>query len=155
MSMEEQEKPDKIQAFDTLFTNNQIQIYKILLPYFEPPMQKQMAIYIKYMEFQYTLSYFKLHPYAYPAKETPADTSEICGEILPYCSASEKERIKKMMDLSSTMKNAKEMMETINMMKELFPEGFSFGEGGDLSPDAMQMFQMFGQFGSSGGPGGK
>ena len=58
MGMDEQPKPDKIQAFDTLFTNNHIQVYKILLPYFEPPMQKQLAVFIKYMEFRYTLSYF-------------------------------------------------------------------------------------------------
>lgn len=144
MGMEEQPKPDKIQAFDTLFTNNHIQVYKILLPYFEPPMQKQLAVFIKYMEFQYTLSFFQNHPYACTPKETAPDSGALCREILPFCSASEKEQIKKMMDLFSTMKNAREMMETVSMMKEMFPEGFSFGESGDFSPDIMQMFQMFG-----------
>lgn len=134
---------DKIQTFDTLFTNNHIQLYKILLPYFEPAMQKQIAVYIKYMEFQYTLSYFKQHPCAYPQKELLCDTEKFCQEIFPYCSASEKERIKKITDLFSTMKNAQEMMNTFSAMKEMFPDGFSFGEGGDSAPDIMQMFQMF------------
>ncbi len=145
MSRDEQEKnPDKIQAFDALFTNNHIQIYKILLPYFDAAMQKQMAVYIKYMEFQYTLAYFKRHPYFAMPRKNMDDTTQICKEILPYCSAAEKSNIDKIMEMSATMKNAKEMMETINMMKEMFPDGFSFNEGSDFSPEAMQqMFQMF------------
>lgn len=143
MSGDEQKKPDKIQAFDTLFTNNHIQMYKILLPCFDPPIQKQLAIYIKYMEFQYTLSYFKLHPYAYMPKEDSLDMTQIGREIMPYCSPSEKKNLEKMMEMSSTLKNMEEMMATVNMMKEMFPEGFSFG-GEDGSPDIMQMFQMFG-----------
>ncbi|MGN1148160.1 MAG: hypothetical protein ACI4TB_07030, partial [Lachnospiraceae bacterium] len=129
--------------FDTLFTNNHIQMYKILLPYFDPSMQKKMAVYIKYMEFQYTLSYFKWHPHACMPREKNSDTAQIFTEILPYCTASEKQNMERMSELSSTMKNAQEMMETMNMMKELFPEGFSFGEDDGQAPDIMQMFQMF------------
>ncbi len=58
MSRDDREQPDKIQAFDALFTTNHIQMYKILLPYLEASLQKQLAVYIKYMEFQYTLTYF-------------------------------------------------------------------------------------------------
>ncbi len=145
MSGEESKKPDKIQAFDTLFTNNHIQMYKILLPYFEPPMQKHIAIYIKYMELQHTLSYFRLHPYAVMPKEEHAETVQICREILPFCSSSEKESMEKIIEMFSNLKNAQEMMETVNMMKEIFPEGFSFGDGDGPSPDIMQMFQMFGK----------
>lgn len=134
---------DKIQTFDTLFTNNHIQIYKILLPYFEPPVQKQLAVYIKYLEFKYTLFYFQNHPCAYPQKEILCDTEKFCQEIFPYCSISEKEHIKKITDLFSTMKNAQEMMSTFSAMKEMFPDGFSFGEGGTSASDIMQMFQMF------------
>ena len=65
---------DKILAFDSIYTNNHIQMYKLLLPYFEPEMQKKMAIYIKFMEFQYTLSYFKNHPYACQPRQPMPDT---------------------------------------------------------------------------------
>ena len=58
--MDEKER-DNVAVFDTLFTNNQIQIMKILLPCFDRPMQKYLAIYIKYQELQYTLSYFRNH----------------------------------------------------------------------------------------------
>ena len=67
----------------------------------------------------------------------------MCSELAPFCSSSEKAQLDKIVELLSNIKNAKEMMETINMMKELFPEGFSFGEDNDSAPDIMQMFQMF------------
>ncbi len=129
---------DKIQAFDTLFTNNHIQMYKILLPYFDPEIQKQLAVYIKYMEFEYTRTYFKLHPYAYTPKENTPDTNELLNEILPLCASDEKKRIQKLMDMVNNMKNVQQMMETLNTMKELFPDGFDFGENMDF----MKMFSQ-------------
>ena len=53
---------DKVAAFDTLFTNNHIQMLKILVPYFDSTIQKNLAIYIKYLEFQYTLDLLKKYP---------------------------------------------------------------------------------------------
>lgn len=133
---------DKIQAFDTLFTTNHIQIYKILLPYFEFDIQKKLAVYIKYMELEYTRTYFKQHPYAYTPKETAPDTNILLQEILPYCAGEEKKRIKKLIEMINNMKNAQEMMETLNAMKELFPDGFSFGEDMDM----MKMFSQMEAF---------
>ena len=48
------EEAANVMAFDALYTNNQIQKLKVLLPYIDPAMQKNMAVYIKYMELQYT-----------------------------------------------------------------------------------------------------
>ena len=42
-------------AFDTLYTQNHIQILKILLPYFDPYGQSHLAVWIKYLELRYTL----------------------------------------------------------------------------------------------------
>lgn len=127
---------DKILAFDTLFTNNHIQMMKIVMPLFDARMQKYMAIYIKYMEFQYTLSYFKSHPYPpFPQSEDP---EEICLNILPYCSSEEKKKVEQIQNMFTTMKSYKEMMEMFSMMKELFPEG----EGG---MNADMISGMFGQ----------
>lgn len=144
--MDEQKNPDTIQAFDSLFTNNHLQMYKVLLPYFEPSIQKTIAIYIKYMEFQYTMTYFRHHPYAFMPKNNDFDASNICRTIIPYCAPREKKQMEQMMELFANMKNMQEMMDTINMMQEMFPEGFSFGDGeGGIPPDMMQMFQMFGK----------
>ena len=55
---------DKVTTFDTLFTNNQIQKLKILMTYLDRSMQKNMAIYIKYLELQYTMEFFRRFPSA-------------------------------------------------------------------------------------------
>lgn len=141
--MDENRKPDKIQAFDALYTNNHIQIYKLLLPYFEPAVQKQLTVLIKYLELKHTLLYLREHPNAVRPKEDCSDSSAVCQEILPFCSPSEKAQLKKLMELFATMENAQEMMETISAMKELFPEGFSVGEDADGSPDLMQLLNLF------------
>lgn len=49
-------------AFDTLYTQNHIQILKILLPYFDPYGQNHLAVWIKYLELRYTLEYVSRHP---------------------------------------------------------------------------------------------
>lgn len=142
MSRDEPEKKDRIRAFDALFTTNHIQIYKLLLPYLDQSLQRQLAVYIKYLEFQYTADYFKNHPFGYMPREYLSDATQLYHDILPYCSYSERKKAEQLIELFSTIKNAEEMMETVNMMKELFPEGFSFGDGENGAQDFMQMFQM-------------
>jgi len=79
---------DNINAFDSLYTTNQIQLFKVLIPYMAPPMQKNLVIYIKYMEFQYTMTLFQKHPYAaftsYSFTDKP-DTNQLFDEIIPFC----------------------------------------------------------------------
>lgn len=59
--MEKQEQ-DSIQAFDTLYTTNQIQILKILLPYCAPDIQRNLAVMIRFLELQYTIFFVRSHP---------------------------------------------------------------------------------------------
>jgi len=144
---------DKVVAFDTLFTTNHIQMLKILMSYVEPSRQKTMAVYIKFLELQYTLSFFKKHPHSslsHHPKDDPPGTSKILEEILPFCTPDQQEQFRQIKNMMDTFENMQEMMETIQMMKELFPEGenplnmdpsslFSGNGGMDMS----QMFEMF------------
>lgn len=136
---------DKILAFDSIYTNNHIQMYKLLLPYFEPEMQKKMAIYIKFMEFQYTLSYFKNHPYACQPRQPMPDADVLCKELSPYCNREEKQKLDRFSRYSSSVKNAQEMMEMAAMMKDMFPEGAPFPADGDGSMDINQILSMLGK----------
>ena len=136
---------DKILAFDSIYTNNHIQMYKLLLPYFEPEMQKKMAIYIKFMEFQYTLSYFKNHPYACQPRQPMPDADVLCKELSPYCNREEKQKLDRFSRYSSSVKNAQEMMEMAAMMKDMFPEGAPFPTDGDGSMDISQILSMLGK----------
>lgn len=129
------EKPDKKNAFDALFSTNHLQMYKILLPYLPPKLQIQLAVYIKYEELTYTVSFLSKHQSGiFTEKQTP-DIDSLCNELSPYCSFVEKNRLTRIKELINNINNAKEMMEMLNMMKEMFPEGMSFTNESDACPD--------------------
>ncbi len=134
---------DKITAFDTLFTTNHIQMLKILMPYLEPPMRRQMAVYIKYLELRYALSYFdspshELYGcaggYGSPfggAGSLPKEEfniSKLCSELLPYCTNDEKQKVEQISGLFRSMEMYKEMSQTLELMKDFMP---------DFSPETM------------------
>jgi len=128
---------DNINAFDSLYTTNQIQLFKVLIPYMAPPMQKNLVIYIKYMEFQYTMTLFQKHPYAaftsYSFTDKP-DTNQLFDEIIPFCDMTQREKILQMKNMMHSMEQMQEMMSMMEMMKDMFPEGMG-GFGGGSMPD--------------------
>lgn len=139
-------RPNKVADFDARFTNNHINMLKVLMPFLPPSMQRNMAVYIKYMELQYTMQYFRHHPYESNRlgllsggckKESPLDFSVICEELLPYCSPREKQQFTQIRDLFQTMRNMQDMMEMAETMKELFPEGIGTGSEGSFNPEML------------------
>lgn len=137
---------DKVVAFDTLFTTNHIQMLKILVSYADPSTQKAMAVYIKFLELQYTLSFFQKHPnssISQPPKDSSKNTSQLLEELLPFCNPSEQEQFRQIKNMMETFENMQGMMETMQMMKDMFPEGDN-----PFSGDASTLFS-----GLSGGNG--
>lgn len=137
-------KQDGIIAFDTLFTNNHICMMKLLLPMLPPSNQKSIAIYIKYMELQYTLQYFVRHPQGFyiPIPQTdagPHDFNTLLETLFPYCTPREKENFTQMRNMFNTFRNMQNMMEMMNMIKEMFPEGFSPSEDFSSSASSDEM----------------
>ena len=126
--MDEKER-DNVAVFDTLFTNNQIQIMKILLPCFDRPMQKYLAIYIKYQELQYTLSYFRNHPYhiCSSSEDPKAQLRRVLPALLPYCNESQKRTVRQIEQIFSSLETYQEMMDMMELMKDM---GFSAQDGG-------------------------
>lgn len=162
----EEKGQDKIIAFDTLFTTNHIQMLKIFISYLEPPMQKNIAVYIKYLELQYTISFFKQHRFLSSASlktEPSFHFVKLCSEALPYCSPGEKKQLEGIREMMQTFESYKEMMQMVQMMKELFPEGNGTGAEMDFSSilgmmggnsdtsQMMEMFQSMSQMFNSGG----
>ena len=145
--MEEKEL-QKVLAFDTLFTTNQLQMLKIIITYLAPSIQKSLAIYIKFMEFQYTLSFFQKHPNAYVQqlrKEEKLDTIKLCDEILPLCNPDEQAKVKQMRSMVNNWEQMQEMLQMLQMMQELFPEGTPFEPGGGEENNPLK--QLFGMSG--------
>ncbi len=154
----ESKRPDRVTAFDTLFTTNHIQMLKLLMSYLEPSVQGQLAIYIKFMELQYTLQFFRSHPYAsMPLNSGLSRPSggmgELLDDMLPFCSEKEKEKMQNIKNMLRNFENMQEMMQILEMMQEISPEIFSGDSGmpgfenlfgnGDMSQMMEMMQEMF------------
>lgn len=142
--MDEKEQ-DNVAAFDLLFTTNQIQIMKILLPCFSPSIQKYLAIYIKQQELQYTISYFKkysIHTSSFFSGKSE-DFRRLLPAILPYCNESQKKILHQLEQAFSTFESYQEMMEMMQGMSEFF-EGtdMPFDMGNNQVPDMEMLMSL-------------
>lgn len=130
---------DKILAFDTLFTTNHIKILKVLFSYLDSKMKKQLAVYIKYMEFQFTLQYFNKNPYGiggFESSDENKDYSVLIKEIIPYCTKDEQQKMEQFSQMFQAMKMYQDMSQTMSMASELFPDMGNMAEGG-FSPEIL------------------
>lgn len=119
----------KVIAFDTLFCTNHIQMLKVILPYMDNQAQKSMAIYIKFLELNYTIDFFKKHPYSLCScveRETSPDIFKMCTELLPYCTEPEKKQIEQIRNVFQSMEMYREMSKTMDMMKDFMPDMTDF-----------------------------
>lgn len=127
---------DKVLAFDTIFTSNQIKILKVLFFFLDSSMQKMLAIYIKFHEIRYILTYFNKHSSI--GTGTP-DFNLLCKEILPYCGPDEKRKIEQFSQMQQMMEQFKQISRTMEMMQELFPDGmpgFDFNTDSESDSDS-------------------
>lgn len=141
--MDEKEQ-DHVAAFDMLFTTNQLQLMKVLLPCLSPSMQKYFAIYIKYQELQYTISYFKGHPYPVCGadSEKSTDLHVLLPALLPYCNDSQKKMLRQLEQTISSFKTYQEMMEMMEMLKDLSPPTTTEGSSSPEDNSTPQMPDM-------------
>lgn len=119
-------KNEQIYAFDSLYTTNHIQMLKILLPCLNPPLQKNLALYIKFLELRYTISFLNAHPYVisgcgfdreHRGQEIPID------DLLPYLTPQEAESFKQLQKSVDMMKQFSNMQKNMDALKGILPEG--------------------------------
>lgn len=151
---------DAIAAFDSLFTTNRIQMLKVLLPRLSPEAQGNFAVYIKFLELQYTVTFLQRHP-SIPLlgagkqlsgnlfQGDNADTIELLDELLPFSGPEERTKIEGMRNMLQNMGKMQEMMEMMQMLQEMFPEGMDANNPMDMfanmaGSDMASVFQMFG-----------
>ncbi len=112
-----------ITEFDALYTTNQMQILKILLPFLSPDMQRSMAIYIKFTELKLALEQSNLSGFAPFAPKTFLSNIEpIYEDIKPFLSPSERETLSKAKDAFKSFQDIKDTMEMFQMMQETMSE---------------------------------
>lgn len=123
---EKNEEATNVMAFDALYTTNQIQKLKVLLPYIEPSMQKHMAVYIKYMELQYTLNYVHRHPFQISGCSISSDEKpnlrSLCRQLCLYSSPEEIKQLEQMQNMLQTLETMQEMSQTMSALQEIFPD---------------------------------
>lgn len=142
----EEKGTSPVTAFDSIFTTNKIQMLKVLLAWIPPSQQNMFAVYIKFLELQHALTLLRRPGTLFPNSRRlsadffsgdNSDTIELLDELLPYSSQAEHLRIENMKNMLQNMGRIKEMMEMVEMMKEMFPDGFGGGEEnpmGGISP---------------------
>lgn len=133
------EEAANVMAFDALYTTNQIQKLKVLLPYIEPPMQKNLAVYIKYMELQYTMQYVRKHPFQISgcsiSTEQKPDLQSLCLQLSLYSSPEEIKQLEQFRNMIKTMETVQEMSQTFSALQEIFPDMSAASSSEDPSSD--------------------
>lgn len=155
---DKKEDAASVMAFDALYTTNQIQKLKVLLPYIESSMQKHLAVYIKYMELQYTLNYTKKHPTTLSgcglSQPEKPDLRKLCKELSLYSSPEEIRQLEQIQNMLQTFETVQEMTQTMNAMQEIFPDMNMDSAGSPpmmdmlmnmLTPEQAEMYRTFSQ----------
>ncbi|MBR1771702.1 MAG: hypothetical protein IJ747_06700 [Lachnospiraceae bacterium] len=133
--------PDKVFAFDSLFTTNHIQMLKILSCYLSPPLQGKLIVYIRFLELQYTLRLFTRNPYASMPFGQGNMRTELLQELLPFCDPREKRKVQDFQNLFQNMEQMQNMLQMLDLLKDISPELFHGTEGGQAPfPDLAGMF---------------
>ncbi|MCI9296412.1 MAG: hypothetical protein HFI10_03125 [Lachnospiraceae bacterium] len=122
-------KNEQIYAFDSLYTTNHIQMLKILLPCLNPPLQKNLALYIKFLELRYTISFLSTHPYVISGcgfdRERRGQDIPL-NELLPYLTPQEAENFRQLQKSMDMMKQFSGIQKNMEALKGILPEGMDF-----------------------------
>lgn len=112
-------------ALDQIANRNHLQIMKALIPYLPSDKQKMISLYIKFLELQNVMGFFRQPAPQLKSCASEGDSaspSDMLQDIRNYCDDSEKE----MVDQLSNMLSA---MELFSMMKDISPEDFASSGG--------------------------
>lgn len=89
--------------FDQYITTQSLQMTKLMIPFLPPQSQRMIAVYVKFLEFQHTLSFFR------SMKQKNYSPEDIFDGIKPYLSPSDIESFDQMQNMMSMMSMMQEM----------------------------------------------
>ena len=144
MDNHETHEIDPVTAFDTLYTSNQMQMLKIVLPFMQEQIQRFIAIYIKFNELLITLRFAKSSSEFSSFTKKEPDMTTMIKYLSPYLSDSDKEMMNQFSSMQENMEQFKQMSTMMQMMNDMggSPED---ALQGFLSEEQMAMFKMFGE----------
>lgn len=106
--------------FDQYISTQSLQMTKLLIPFLPPNAQRMMAVYVKFLEFRYTLSSFR------NMKQKNNSPEDILNSLKPYMSSSDVEsfdQMMNMMNMAQEMQNMSDMdFDPMSMMAGMFAQ---------------------------------
>lgn len=133
--------------FDQLVSSQNLQILKLLIPYTPPENQRFLAIYVKFLELQHTISFFQNFQNDVASQDFEKkifSPTDLIQEMQPYIS----EEISETMD---TILNMMNMMEVFQTVQNASGSAEDTDSGFDpmsmmknmLNPEQQDMFEMY------------
>ena len=120
--------------FDQSVSTWSLQMTKLLIPFLPPQSQRMMAIYVKFIEFQNTLSFFRS---VRQKKNSPED---IFNELKSYLPSSVLESYENIMNMMSMINMFQEMQTASDASSGFDPMSMMTDM---LNPEQQDMFQMY------------
>lgn len=153
-------KQSVIDEFDKRFTNNRIQMLKVLSPYLDIPMQKYLSVYIKFNELQNALKLLNTNTstntagcFDYFQKKKNGGFKEMLEELVCFSSKEDAQKIHNLLSVFENIEKYKEIIQTMELFSDFMPQdgGNAANEGGMndilmnmLSPEQKDLFEMLG-----------
>ena len=107
--------------FDKSISSRSLQMTKILIPFLPPQSQRMMAIYVKFMEFQNTLSFFSY------IKKSNMELLDDVKNMIPDEIRDNYENVLNMINIM----NMSDMFDPMTMMANMFSSEEKEGESDD------------------------
>lgn len=130
--MESNHSTDLIQAFDKIYTSNDIQLLKLFMPYISPESKPIFAAYIKIRELSFCYAQIKEFSFNQFSLQI-TDLDSFIEMILPYCTPKQK-------DTFSQIKNIRHYIQLLDTIKPYLKQMEN-----DENKDMSDLFQMFSQ----------
>ena len=146
---------DPIFAFDTLYTNPQIQLLKLSMPLLPSDYHSFLAVYIKFLELRHTLELaeglrktcrsLQSERYIPPDKET---LEEYFESISSYLSPEDSKKLSKIRNMLQSMEQFKQFLPILEILSQTAgdkegSEDYMDILKGFLTEEQLSMFQMF------------
>lgn len=134
---------DRIAAFDSLYTTNNIKILKTILPYFPKRNLNTLAVVIKFMELYFTIT--TVNDYSIFNNEPESNNpTQIIDDILPFCNPELQNRMTNLKETFINFENMKEMFQMIQMLKQT--NNSDNNDSNNSNEGFADILSMFGDF---------
>ena len=127
-------KTNQMTPFDQRTSSQTLLLLKLLIPYLPPQSQRMFAIYVKFLEFQHTLSSFQSF------RQKSFSAQDIMQDLKPFMPPSTYESIDNILNMMSMMELFQSMYDSSDSESDFDPMSMMRNM---LTPEQQSMFEMY------------